>query len=99
MSRINDVEKLIAKISRGTAPSMTCANAIERDGHLLPDLPEPVELDGITYFGDHPQICAYRAGQVYVLDNGWWERTTPAALRDEAAAMLAAADYAERNQE
>ncbi|OLT55862.1 hypothetical protein BJF89_13830 [Corynebacterium sp. CNJ-954] len=63
MTRINDVEKLIAKISRGTAPSMTCANAIERDGHLLPDLPKPTNNDpdyapvwqvgGTEYEGQH----------------------------------------------
>ena len=74
------------------------AQALADAGLLMPDLPEPAEHDGITYFGDAPEICAYCDGQVYGLDDGVWRPTKPADLRADAAAMLAAADYAERNQ-
>lgn len=73
------------------------ARALDAAGHLMPDLPEPAETDGVVYFGDAPEICSYLDGQVHVLDDGVWRPTTAESLREDAAAMLAAANYAEEH--
>lgn len=97
MTRINDAATTINLTDRDASP-MDMARALDADGHLMPDLPEPTEgADGFLTWGTialwNPKLGLRWAA----FDNIY--STTPAELREEAYALLAAADYAERNQE
>lgn len=99
MTRINDVAKIMydQMTQIGQQPTTNdIARALDDAGHLMPDLLEPEKIGESLYWGTiaewHPD-CGL----------GWCEdglvsRTTPDQLREEAYALLAAADYAERNQ-
>lgn len=75
--------------------------ALDVDGHLLPDLPEPkIDNDGwatwdseyVTEAGYHPEKG------LWTYDDGRMVQDSPDRLREVAYIYLAAADYAERNQ-
>ncbi|MGP9760932.1 hypothetical protein [Corynebacterium sp. AOP12-C2-36] len=99
MTRINDVAKIMydQMTQMGQQPTVNdIARALDAAGHLLPDLPEPTFVTGST-------VVWKNDGDEVFLENG--EISIASAIRSPertqrlALAMLAAADYAERNQE
>lgn len=66
---------------------------------LMPDLPEPVEKDGLIYFGDKDDTYAFPDGRVMTIHGDSWGYATAEELRARAYNLLAAANYAEKNQE
>lgn len=77
-----------------TAPA--AAQALADAGLLMPDLPEPVadEVGELEWGG----IARWEPdGSLHVTDD-LYGKTSPHYLRANALALLAAADYAERNQ-
>lgn len=76
--------------------------ALDADGHLMPDLPEPTGYAGSEpYWGacdSEIRPLGYEKRVMCIDENGPWEATAQ-DVRELAYAFLAAADYAERNQE
>ncbi|MGV0870051.1 hypothetical protein [Corynebacterium kalidii] len=77
------------------------ARALAEAGHLAPDLPEPDET-GRRWKVDYKHLpvshTSTSGNQVTLRTSyGWWH-TDPAEAKSLAYALLAAADYAERNQ-
>lgn len=66
---------------------------------LMPDLPEPAEEEGLIYFGDDPNTYAFPDGRVMTINGDSWCYATAEELRARAYNFLAAANYAEKNQE
>lgn len=65
----------------------------------IPDADTTTGNDGVVYFGDPPQICAFLDGVIYVCEDGQWLPTTPQDALSAAAALLAAAAYQESLEE
>lgn len=69
---------------------------------LMPDLPEPAEHDDgwVTWDTEYVREAAYHPEQgLWTYDDGRMVPDSPDRLREVAYIYLAAADYAERNQE
>ena len=102
MNRIDDVARMIGgyigdyeDAGLPTDPDYI-ARALDDAGHLLPDLPEPVadEVGELEWGG----IARWEPdGSLHVTDD-LYGKTSPHYLRATALDLLAAADYAERNQ-
>lgn len=79
------------------------AQALAHDGYLMPDLPEPTRWKQ----NEEPEweACdttvspAGHTGRVIVEDSDGRWRASAEEIRDLAYALLAAANYSERNQE
>lgn len=98
MTRINDVADLLGKSNCGCVPGETAACELDAAGHLMPDLPEPCKsIDGSRHWGHGVSWCPEHG--LCRWEDGVGGSTTAEALRQEAAELLAAASYAERNKE
>lgn len=75
------------------------AQALADDGRLMPNLPRPMEVINSDWakFNDHIEV-SYGAVRVYFAGDFGEESEslTPAEAREQAAELLAAADYAEQ---
>lgn len=71
--------------------------ALEAAGLLMPDLPEPKPYDELAEFGDEEVMAARGTGKVriYIDDS----RMSSKSARELALMLLAAADYAEKEQD
>lgn len=125
MTRIDEAAKTIIRcMPTRTHPecAVDAARALDADGHLLPDLPEPdMRRDDEDWRDEYADEWAGPAPDVWHIGETWvgplgafpgqakvavWDDTgepyeplSPYVARKMAYALLAAADYAERNQE
>ena len=107
MSRIDDVVEIVApylddRHGEPEAKALHIARALDADGHLMPDLPS-VKFDRYGIWGDCG-VTVYRGQRTLELYAAMEygdlpETLEPDEARHTAYALLAAADYAERNQE
>ena len=99
MSNLEKAELLILGRTATAA-----ARALEAAGLLMPDLPEPevrhleeVNTDVLAWKSDHIEVGVYknRIAMDDPIDSGM----TPAEARELALALLAACEYAEKEQD